>query len=236
MKMKPLLILLALCAAGSLPAAFEPVGVVVTVEPQIPARLRLEGLHGGRITFAVDVDAEGKLLDWLVLEASHAELIQPCSEAIQRWRYEPARYDDERVPARTHFTLNISQSGAVVSRTAMDMVSDFVERLAGRALEYRICRADELDRPLTALTTVNPAYGRDAEAQGVVGSVKVYFFVDEQGRVRLPAVPADTHPHLSGIAVKAMREWRFPTPTRGGRPVTVAALQVFEFGKSANAN
>jgi len=234
MNAKTILAIVALCAAVQLPAAFEPVGVVVTLEPQLSARLRMEGLNDARITFAVDVDAEGKLLDWIVVEASHADLIKPCSEAIQRWRYTPAHYDGARVPARAQFTLNISQSGAVISRTTLDTLSDFVERLAGRPLDYRICRADELDRPLAALTKVSPAYGRDAEQLGVGGRVNVYFFVDEQGRVRLPAVPAETHPYLSGIAVKAMREWTFPPPTRAGRPVTVSAVQVFEFGKSAN--
>lgn len=230
MKAKIMLSILALGAAGLMPAAFETVGVEVTVEPQIPARLRMEGLRDGRITFAVDVDAEGKLTDWIVTEASHTELIAPCAEAMQRWRFVPARYDGARVPARTQFTLHITQTGAVVSRTTVDALNDFMERLTPRPLDYRISRADEIDRPLGVLTRVSPEYARDAERQGVGGRVRVYFFVDEQGRVRLPAVPADTHPYLSGVAVRAMREWTFTPPTRAGRPVAVAAVQEFDFG------
>jgi TonB family protein len=233
MKAKIVLPILALGAATLMPAAFETVGVVVTVEPQIPARLRMEGLRDGRITFAVDVDAEGKLNDWIVTEASHAELIAPCIAAVKRWRFIPARYDGVRVPARTQFTLNISQTGAVINRSMVDMVSVFMEQIAGRAPDYRISRADEIDRPLTVLSRVSPDYARDAERQGVGGRVRVYFFVDEEGRVRLPAVPADTHPYLSGVAVKAMREWKFTPPTRAGRPVAVAAVQEFDFGAGA---
>lgn len=218
-----------LLAAAPLPAAFETVGVVVTAEPQIPARLRMEGLRDGRITFAVDVDAEGKLMDWIVIEASHADLIAPCTEAVRRWEFIPARYDGVRVPARTQFTLNISQSGAVISRTTVDALNDFIERLASRPLDYRISRADEIDRPLAVITRVSPDYARDAERQGVGGRVRVYFFVDEEGNVRLPAVPAETHPYLSAIAVKAMREWKFTPPTRAGRPVAVEAVQEFNF-------
>lgn len=233
MKAKIVLTIIVLVAAVLAPAAFEPVGVMVTVEPQIPARLRMEGLRDGRITFAVDVDAEGKLTDWIVTEASHAELIAPCTEAIQRWQFTPARYDGARVPARTQFTLNISQTGAVISRTTVDALNDFIERLTIRPLDYRLSRADEIDRPLVALTRVSPEYAREAERQGVAGRVRVYFFVDEQGRVRLPAVPADTHPYLSGVAVRAMREWTFTPPTREGRPVAVAAVQEFDFGAGA---
>lgn len=230
MKAKIILSILALGAAVLMPAAFETIGVEVTVEPQIPARLRMEGLRDGRVTFAVDVDAEGKLTDWLVIEASHTELIAPCAEAMQRWRFVPARYDGVRVPARTQFTLHISQTGAVVSRTTVDALNDFMERLTPRPLDYRISRADEIDRPLAVLAQVSPEYARDAERQGVGGRVRVYFFVDEEGRVRLPAVPAETHPYLSGVAVRAMREWRFTPPTRAGRPVAVAAVQEFDFG------
>jgi TonB family protein len=230
MKAKILLTMLALGAAVLMPAAFETVGVVVTVEPQIPARLRMEGLRDARVTFAVDVDAEGKLLDWMVIEASHTELIAPCIAAIRRWRYIPARYDGARVPARTQFTLNISQTGAVISRTTVDALNDFIERLVARPLDYRISRADEIDRPLAVLSRVSPEYARDAERQGVGGRVRVYFFVDDEGNVRLPAVPAETHPYLSGIAVKAMRGWKFSPPTSAGRPVAVAAVQEFNFG------
>ncbi|MDQ5978972.1 MAG: TonB family protein [Verrucomicrobiota bacterium] len=235
MNAKRVMVVLALGAAALLPVAtaqpvLEPIGVEVTVEPQIPARLRLEGLRDGKVTFAVDVDAEGKLDDWIVIEASHSELVAPCTEAIKRWRFTPARYDSARVPARTRFTLNISQTGAVVSRTSVEMINEFMENLAGRTPDYRISRADELDRPLVALTRVSPLYGREAERSGVGGRVTVYFFVDERGHVRLPAVPAETHPYLSGIAVRAMREWKFTPPTREGRPVAVEAMQAFDFG------
>ncbi|WP_164976031.1 energy transducer TonB [Oleiharenicola lentus] len=223
-------LIMGLSAAAVPPPVFESAGVVVTVEPQIPARLRMEGLRDGRVTFAVDVDAEGKLTDWLVLEASHADLIAPCSEAIQRWRFSPARYDGARVPVRVKFTVNLSMTGAVISRTVVDTVGDFFERVAGRPLDYRISRGNEIDRPLEALNRVSPAYASEAQRQGVAGRVTVFFFVDERGQVRLPAVSAETHPYLSGIAVRAMREWKFTPPTREGRPVTVEASQAFVFG------
>ncbi len=235
MNAKRIMVVLALGVGVMLPTlpaqpVLEPVGVEVTDEPQIPARLRMEGLREGKVTFAVDVDAEGKLEDWLVIEASHHELVAPCIEAVKRWRFTPARYDGARVPARTKFTLNLSQSGAVVSRTTVEMINAFMENLGGRPLDYRISRAEELDRPLVALTRVSPPYGREAERQGVTGRVTVYFFVDERGNVRLPAVSAETHPYLSGLAVRAMREWKFTPPTREGRPVTVEARQAFVFG------
>lgn len=230
MKNPVLRMLLLVVLAAPLPAAFESVRVEVTVEPQIPARLRMDGFRDGRVSIALDVDAEGRLTDLLVTAATHADLIQPCVEAVKEWRYTPARYDGARVPARMDFTLLISQTGAVVSRTVADTMTDFMERVAGRPLDYQLCPPNETDQPLMPVTRVRPAFAAAAQKQGIGGKVRVHFFVDDRGNVRLPAVPAETHPYLSAVAVEAMREWKFRPPTRDGKPVLVAAVQEFDFG------
>jgi len=101
--------------------------------------------------------------------------------------------------------------------------------LAGRPFDYRTCPPDEMDRPLAPVTTVAPRYSEAAARDGINGRVPVHFYVDENGTVRLPAVPSETHPYLSGIAVEAIKQWKFVPPTRGGRPVQVAAVQEFAF-------
>lgn len=227
------LLLLGVLAAAPLPAAFESARVEPTVEPQIPARLRMDGFHDGRIRLAVDLDAEGKLNDWVVVMASHAELIAPCVDAVRQWRFIPAHYNGARVPARMEFTIEISQTGAVISRSVVDTVTDFFERVTGRPNDYEMCPAGGTDRPLVAVTRVPPRYAVEAREQGIGGRVRVHFFVDGQGNVRLPAVPPETNPYLSLVAVEAMREWKFQPPTRDGKPVLVAAVQEFDFGGGA---
>lgn len=219
-----------LFAAVTMQAGFESVAVEVTVEPQLPAALRMAGLREGRVVVALDISADGRITDCLVTAASHTDLIRPCVESLRQWRYTPARYDGAPVPARLELSLNISPVGAVVSRTVVDTMTDLIERIAGRPFDYRLCPAAEVDRPLVARNRVSPEYARDAQQQGVGGRVRVHFFVDERGDVRLPAVPAETHPYLSAVAVEAMRGWKFEPPTRHGRPVLVAAVQEFDFG------
>jgi TonB family protein len=232
MKTKVLALMLGIVAVTSLQAAFEPIKIEVTVEPGMPAILRMTGLRDGRVTLALDVNAAGRLTDCLVIAASHAELIRPCMEAVKEWRYRPARYNGEAVSARIELVINMSQTGAVVSRTTLEALTDFFEQVAGRHNDYEICPASAVDRPLVALNRVSPVYDRDAQKAGVGGKVSVHFYVDEQGNVRLPAVPADTHPYLSSVAVEAMRGWKFAPPTRNGRPVLVAAVQEFNFGNA----
>jgi TonB family protein len=230
MKMNVAVFLLGLAAVAPLSAAFESIQIEVTVEPEMPAVLRMTGMREGRVVVAIDVDATGRLSDSLVIMASHKELVRPCIEALKAWRFTPARQDGQPISARQELTINISQTGAVVSRTASEVVVDLFERIAGRPNDYEMCPAREVDRPLAVVNHVVPEYARDAEKLGVGGRVRVHFYVDEKGNVRLPAVPAETNAYLSSVAVEAMRNWKFAPPTRRGRPVLVAAVQDFDFG------
>lgn len=227
-----LALVLGLVAVTPLQAAFETIKIEVTVEPEMPAVLRMTGLRNGRVALALDVNADGRLTDCLVTSASHAELIRPCVQAVREWRYRPARFEGEAVSARIELVINMSQTGAVVSRTALETLTDIFEQIAGRPNDYELCPASAVDRPLVALNRVSPIYAREAQKAGVGGKVQVHFYVDEKGNVRLPAVPAETHPYLSSVAVEAMRGWKFAPPTRNGRPVLVAAVQEFDFGNA----
>jgi TonB family protein len=213
-------------------AAFESIKIEVTDEPEMPASLHMNGLTQGRVVVAIAVGPDGQLADWLVLVATHRELIKPSIESLQRWRYSPARFDGQPVFAQLQLALEFSQTGAVVSRSAIDTPTDIVERLGGRRNDYQACPADEIDRPLVAVTTVAPRYATEAEKEGMRGRVVVYFFIDEQGAVRMPSVAAEANPYLSSLAIEALKAWKFEPPTRRGRPVLIAASQEFSFGDS----
>lgn len=226
-----LALLLLLAPALSLWAAlFTPISVEVTEQPQMPANLRMNGLSNGQVHVAIDVGPDGRPVDWLVLSASHRELIRPCVEALQNWRYTPARYEGQPVLAQLRLVIELSQTGIVVSRSVLDAVSDMIDKLGGRPFDYQHCPASEIDRQPVPVSTVAPRYALEAEKEGVRGRVKVYFYIDEKGDVRMPAVPADAHPYLSSVAIEALKGWKFESPTRRGRPVLVAAAQEFSFG------
>jgi TonB family protein len=64
----------------------------------------------------------------------------------------------------------------------------------------------------------------------VHGTVIVDFFIDENGKLRMPAIQRADHDELASLAVAAMLQWKFEPPTRQGVPVLVRAKQVFHFG------
>lgn len=214
-------------------AAFESVKLDANnTMPQFPADLIGEGVTEGYVTFAVSISAEGKLNDSLVLVCTHQSFVPMCREAMRDWKITPARLDGENVPVQMELRFDFKREG-VVETSSFNITNHFLfDRfsLAERQVAYRIFRGSELDRPPVRVTTIDPAYAKAAEKQGVRGKVQVYFYIDEKGEVRFPSVMADANPYLCDIAVTALRGWRFEPATSHGQPVMVAATQEFNFG------
>ncbi|MEJ1972094.1 MAG: energy transducer TonB [Lacunisphaera sp.] len=57
----------------------------------------------------------------------------------------------------------------------------------------------------------------------------VSFYVDEQGKVRLPNVESALVPELVVAAVNALQQWAFKPPLTQGQPVLVHAMRVLTF-------
>ena len=55
------------------------------------------------------------------------------------------------------------------------------------------------------------------------------FYVDEEGRLRLPSVDSSASPALIENAVDALQQWRFKPPTIKGKGVLVYAVRVVKF-------
>jgi TonB family protein len=212
-------------------AKFESLKIEPTVIPQLSPVMIAEGITGGELTVALDVSAEGAVTDCLVLRYTHPALVGPFEEALKTWTFKPARQDGVPVPAQCNVTVNYHAEGAVISQPSFIAIDRHLQHLFGHRLAYKSRLARELDRVPPAITAIAPKYARDAEKQGVKGRVKVHFYIDERGSVRMPAIEGDAHPYLSQMAIEAVREWRFEPPTARGKPVLVAAVQEFNFSR-----
>ena len=76
---------------------------------------------------------------------------------------------------------------------------------------------------------MSPFYPNEMRGRGEAGTVTLDFYIDGEGRVRLPAADLGTHPSFARAAVEALDQWRFEPPTSEGRPVVVRAIQTFNF-------
>lgn len=217
---------LALAADRKPPPGVELPRIIQTVEARFPDLLAQRGIYDGEARVVMLIDAEGRLADWLLLSYSHPLLGREATDLLGRWKFEPARRHGEPIDARVDLKFSFQASGMVVSIYGPDMAERL--QLTPQRVIQRVCLPQELDTPLKPLRQVRPLwpaeFDGDQEAR-----IALEFFVDEEGRPRMPVVRQTDHDALVLPAIEALSHWRFEPPTRGGAPVLVRAVQSFRF-------
>jgi len=219
-----------LAAALAQPTGTAPIRVVQTTELKFPVTADTLTLSAGQAQVLINVAADGKLVDWLVLSYTQPAFADAAVRALREWQFEPARIDGRPVGSRQALTFDFKAAGNVVSTLPIEMYENFVTSIFGQTVHQEVCAPDELDEPLRALVTVRPKFAGAAWPGGKPsGQVVLDFYVDATGRARMPVVLSATEPMFAAAAVDALRDWRFSAPRRGGQPVAVRVRQEFVF-------
>lgn len=199
----------------------EQVGVLV-----YPPSMLADAVFSGEVRAVISVDAEGKLTDWLLTGYTQPAFAEAASAALQRWHYQPAMVNGIRRASRAHILFEFRSQGVIVQTLPGAMVKQAFHTRADERYTFQSCNLSDLDRIPTPVEVVAPA----AKLEGTPRSVTVEFYIDEQGRVRMPAVDREAADDLlAAAAVAAVERWRFEPPLRKGRPTLVFAQQVFAF-------
>jgi TonB family protein len=230
---RSILTLVAFAASRATPAlSSEPPsdsaapGIVETREPMFPPGLQASGFSYGEADVAIKVDAAGKLGDVLVTAYTRRQFADEAVRAIKTWTFEPARSQGGPVGWVRNLRISFRVDGARI-------VIDNPEHPAGKLsilvnpddhFDYRPCALRDLDRIPRPRHVVEPT-GFQARASG--RPVVIEFYIDEEGRVRVPAVSEGDDAAFANAALAAVSQWRFDPPTRAGTPVLVRASQVF---------
>jgi TonB family protein len=217
---------------------YVPMKVIQTEQVIFPHRATNLGIREGEVRVSVQVDETGKLTDHLVTAYTHPLLADSAVTALKKWRYEPAWVRGEPRSATVDLVFQFESRGMVI----VDLtVSSYVQlrdlHLRPGAYSYGARTLRDLDRIPTPTKVVQPAYSQErAQQQQEPVVITVEFYIDEQGRVRLPAVSRQTseeHAEFAAAAVNAVSEWEFEPPLSRGQPVLVAARQDFNFRPAA---
>lgn len=207
----------------------ETLNIIQTEAATFPLTLANTTVLSGDVKVAVDIDQMGQLTDYLVTSYSRKEFADSAVAALKKWRFEPPLFRGEPWATVQEIRFDYSRSGVVVSLTAIEALNARLDELMERRLAYRTFKLRELDRIPTPIKVVSPA----ASALGPTAarrSVTVEFYIDQEGRVRLPSVNrAEAATVDATNAIAAVRQWRFEPPLRNGRPVLVIAQQQFNF-------
>ena len=230
---------LALAGAARLSGAFAPdlwgdrsLRIVQTNQANFPAMLAAEGISEGEVRTVINVDAGGKLIDYLVTAYTRRELADELIANVRDWSYEPARHRGEPVGSRVEVVFAFQARGMVLSLTPLDTAAVATNRLIRPALTSLLCRPSELDEPVRALRVVEPQHpGRHVSPPPTPPTVLIDFYIDMEGRPRMPVVLRAAHELYAIAAIDALMRWQFNPPSRQGRPMIVRATQLFSFSE-----
>jgi TonB family protein len=228
---------LCLLAAGSASAverpgenagiAMEQVGVL-----SYPSSMLYNGIYSGEVRIVISVDEQGRLTDSLVTGYTHQDFANSAVAAIKRWKFQPALVRGEPRSSRAEVHFEFRNKGVVVQSLPGALEGRMVLNSFSDSYVYAPYGVRDLDVTPTPIQIVKPvAKGDDHSHKVTVG-----FFIDEEGRTRMPAVNRSSADDLyAAAAVVAVEQWRFNPPLRKGRPVLVYTEQPFTFNPTPSA-
>jgi TonB family protein len=213
---------------------YVPMKVIQTDAVIYPRRATEVGINRGEVHVAVQVDEKGKLTDYLVTAYTHKYLADAAVQALKRWEYEPAWLNGQPRSATVELTFTFENHGlVVVDLTATTYVQMRDIQMRPNAYDYHARALRELDRIPTPTKVVQPSVPPEiAQKQTEPVLVTVFFYIDEHGQVRLPAVnrqESQASDVYAAAAINAVAQWQFEPPLSRGMPVLVSARQDIKF-------
>jgi len=194
-----------------------------------PPKLLAEGVPSGEVEVVISVDAKGQLSDVLPVGYTNPEFAEAVVTALKTWSYEPARFHDRPVASRVDLKISFKSE---VSVMVINLGWHYWERMSGDWSHYafKAFKLGDLDKIPTPVQTPRPLLPKSEANSTRAHNVTVEFFIDEDGKVRVPTVDRDEADNVyAAAAVAAVEQWRFEPPVRRGRPVLVIAQQEFNF-------
>ena len=203
--------------------------IIQTDIPRFPMKLDDSLVMNGDATVAIRVDQDGRLTDWLVTGYSHKEFADTAVSELRVWRYEPSHVNGVTWSSVQVVNFDFTRTGVVISLNAFDAAMGKIDELAKDRYAYRCHTLRELDRIPTPIQVVTPA-SPSLPAGEKNRTVPVDFYIDEEGRVRLPSVArSDVGTAWAACALDAVKQWRFEPPLYRGRPTLAFVRQEFNF-------
>jgi TonB family protein len=203
------------------------------IVPEFPTFLRQTGVMQGSVVVAIGHDAKGKPDDVLVLESSEPHFTDATLDAIRHWRFETGATvpppSEAPVPVvRFFFT---SGNVSIVPLTTSPRSS--ARRPVRADTPVELPNFSHLDVEPKPLHRPMPEFPPSLRGKTERGTALVKYFVDPEGRARVPVAVHATEPQFAAAALEAVRKWRFEPPRIDGRPVVALEMQFFQFGPPA---
>ena len=203
-----------------------------TEPAEFPVGALHQGIHSGKVRVVVSVDAEGKLVDYLVVAYTNEIFVSSAVRALKSWTYEPAKVHGHVRASRADIAF-VYKGDMVVAVQNADY--NITQGMFGQIYKFEPSVLRDLDHIPVPLHVVTPLIPDGVLAAGEVRVVTVEFYIDQEGKVRVPSVSREqVDDQLAAAAVDAVEQWSFEPPMRKGQPVLVLAQQDFHFVAKTN--
>jgi TonB family protein len=198
--------------------------IVQTVALMFPPQMVRVGVTTGEVKFIIKVDKAGKLQDMLVTEYTQRAFADEATKVVKQWTFGPALVGTEPVGWVRELNIYFRTDGMIVTFDNAEAPSHIkMAEHRDEIIEYHACSLRDLDRIPVPIHVVAPAAALRADA----GEVRVEFYIDEEGRVRIPVARETPDVAFANAAVDAVSQWQFEPPTSKGNPVLVHAVRIF---------
>ena len=205
----------------------------VVREPAFPTTLLNQGYTEGKVAIAFEVDYAGELRDWIVTEASHPDFAKAIEQVIPSWDFSAPKINGESRSIVTRLVIDFRSTGSVLNFDLMTSTNARLNEISGfRGESIRIADVDRLDSPPRVRSVVKPAIPREALEANRGSKAGFTFYVDEEGRVRVPAlskIDGDIEPGMLLATQDALSQWRFEPPRQRQTPVSIKLAQTFVY-------
>ncbi|MEJ1972095.1 MAG: energy transducer TonB [Lacunisphaera sp.] len=199
---------------------------------QYPGHAFYEGVSTGTATVGVMLDRRGKPVDFLLIRYTKDYFGKALLQEARRREFTPRYVRDVAIPGPFIFTYLFEPPAGLTNISSFEAASHRTEQVqGGPKFIYEPHRENTLDTGQLESTQVAipmlPAGYLVPDGKPL--RALVTFFVDEQGKVRLPNIESTLAPELIPAALQALQQWTFKPPTIRGKPVLVHAMRALSF-------
>jgi TonB family protein len=194
----------------------EPVRPLGAIYPPVAQ----EGKIQGEILALILVSEAGAVENIHVLKADDL-LSSAAQEAMKKWEFKPVMEDGNAIPVVSKVTFNF-----VLADNSQNATVVLPDIAPATKFPKRVRVSTEVMKGLI-LKYVDPVYPREARVAGQ-GRVLIQETISKEGKV-MDLKVVSGHPLFSVAAIEAVKQWRYKTYLRMGRPVEVETLVQVDF-------
>lgn len=199
---------------------------------QFPGEAVHEGVATGRATVGVFLDAAGQPKDFLLIRCTRTYFGSALLEEAKRRTYVAKQVKGAAIPAAFTFSYAFEPPPGMNAISNFEAASRRTEDIQGGAsnVYYPRNEADIDGGQLVPTRVAIPVLPKALiPPDGKPVRALVSFYVDEQGRVRLPNVESSLSPQFATAAIASLQQWAFKPPVVKGQPVLVRTMRALTF-------